>query len=54
MQLSDAERELTRHALRAYLDSFGHDEADTVEDIKRLISRFDDTAGVSDNSVVTD
>jgi hypothetical protein len=41
MQLTDAELETARHALRAYLSDFGHDEADTVAKIKRVIAKLD-------------
>lgn len=40
IHLSDAELELARHALKAYLVAFGHNEADTVEQIKRVIAKF--------------
>jgi hypothetical protein len=40
IHLTDDELELTRHALQAYLRTFGHGEADTVEQIKRAIARF--------------
>lgn len=41
IHLSDAELEVARHALRAYLQAFGHREADTVAAIKRVIAKFD-------------
>ena len=41
MQLTDAELETARHALRAYLSDFGHDEADTIAKIKRVIAKLD-------------
>lgn len=40
VHLTDAELALTRQALHSFLVSFGHDEADTVEAIKRLIAKF--------------
>jgi hypothetical protein len=40
VQLSDAELEMARHALRAYLLAFGHDEAATVGEIKRVIAKL--------------
>ena len=40
IHLTDEELEMARHALQAYLRSFGHGEADTVEKIKRVIARF--------------
>lgn len=42
IQLTDAELELARHALRAYLGDFGHDEADTLHAIKGVIAKLDD------------
>jgi hypothetical protein len=42
IHLTDAELEMARHALQAYLRSFGHEQADTVEQIKRVISRLRD------------
>ena len=40
IHLTDAELETARHALRAYLSAFGHDEADTVGEIKRVIAKL--------------
>jgi hypothetical protein len=40
IHLTDAELETARHALRAYLSAFGHDEADTVGAIKRVIAKL--------------
>jgi hypothetical protein len=40
IHLSDAELEMARHALRAYLLAFGHDEAETVDEIKRVIAKL--------------
>ena len=41
VHLTDAELETARHALRAYLSAFGHDEAQTVGEIKRVIAKLD-------------
>ena len=41
MHLTEAELTMARHALRAYLSDFGHDEADTVEKIRRVIAKLD-------------
>jgi len=41
IHLTDSELEMARHALRAYLQAFGHGEADTVAAIKRVIAKFD-------------
>ena len=38
IHLTEAELETARHALRAYLSAFGHDEAETVDAIKRVIA----------------
>jgi hypothetical protein len=40
IHVTDAELETARHALRAYLSAFGHDEADTVGEIKRVIAKL--------------
>jgi hypothetical protein len=40
IHLTDAELETARHALRAYLSAFGHDEAETVSEIKRVITKL--------------
>ena len=40
VHLTDAELEMARHALRAYLLAFGHDEAATVSEIKRVIAKL--------------
>ena len=40
VHLTDAELEMARHALRAYLQAFGHDEAETVDEIKRVIAKL--------------
>jgi hypothetical protein len=41
VHLTDAELALTRHAMHAYLRTFGHDEADTVQGIKAVIAKLD-------------
>ena len=40
IHLTDKELEMARHALQAYLRAFGHREADTVEEIKQVIAKF--------------
>ena len=40
VHLTDAELETARHALQAYLSAFGHDEAETVGQIKRVIAKL--------------
>jgi hypothetical protein len=42
IHLTDAELETARHALRAYLSAFGHDEAQTVGEIRRAIAKLND------------
>jgi hypothetical protein len=42
VHLTDAELELTRHALHAYLQAFGHGEADTVAEIRHVLEKFRD------------
>ena len=40
IHLTEAELETARHALRAYLSAFGHDEAQTVHEIRRVIAKL--------------
>ena len=40
IHLTDTEVEMARHALQAYLLTFGHDEADTVREIRRVIAKL--------------
>jgi hypothetical protein len=40
IHLTDAELEMTRHGMTAFLRSFGHDEADTVELIKSVLDKL--------------
>ena len=40
IHLTDAELEMARHGMTAYLRSFGHDEADTVEAIKGVLAKL--------------
>ena len=40
VHLTDTELDMARHALRAYLLAFGHDEAETVGEIKRVIAKL--------------
>jgi hypothetical protein len=40
IHLTDTELEVARHALRAYLQAFGHDEAEIVGAIKRVIDKL--------------
>jgi hypothetical protein len=40
VHLTDAELEMARHAVRAYRLAFGHDEADTLAEINRVIAKL--------------
>ncbi len=40
VHLTDAELEMARHGMTAYLYTFGHDEADTVVTIKAVLARL--------------
>ena len=40
IHLTDAEMAMAKHALQAYLQTFGHDEADTVTEIRRVIAKL--------------
>ena len=47
LELNDDELRLLQAALHAYLDDFGHEEADVLRQIKELIARLP-TPGVPD------
>lgn len=53
IHLTDPELEMARHALQAYLQAFGHGEADTVAAIKRVIAKFDGAQSEGESSRVT-
>jgi hypothetical protein len=40
IHLTDSELDMARHALQSYLLAFGHDEAETVGEIKRVIAKL--------------
>ena len=40
IHLTDDELRLANNAMQAYLRTFGHDEADTVAQIRRVIAKF--------------
>lgn len=40
LELSDEELRLVRSALHAYLEDFGHEEAEVLRAIKRLIAKL--------------
>jgi hypothetical protein len=40
IHLTDAELDMARHGMTAYLTSFGHDEADTVKLIKQVLTKL--------------
>jgi len=44
IELTDDELRLLREALRAYLDDFGHDEADVLRAIKAVIAKLPQTS----------
>ncbi len=41
VQLTEEEMRLLRAALHAYLDDFGHDEADVLRALKALIAKLE-------------
>ena len=43
IELSDEELRLLREALHAYLDDFGHEEADVLREVKQLIAKLPPT-----------
>jgi hypothetical protein len=40
LELTDEELRMLRTAVHAYLDDFGHDEADVLRQIKRLLAKL--------------
>jgi hypothetical protein len=40
IELSNDELRLLREALHAYLDDFGHDEADVLRSVKQLLAKL--------------
>jgi hypothetical protein len=40
IELTDEELRLLHAALHAYLDAFGHEEADVLRQVKRLIAKL--------------
>ena len=53
IHLTDDELEMARHALRAYLLAFGHDEADTHRMIRQVLGKFHAVETASDESQAT-
>ena len=51
VHLTDAELRLARQAMTAYLQGFGHDEADTIIGIRAVLARLD-AAEAEDGSPV--
>ena len=45
IELSDDELRLVQSALRAFLEDFGHDEADVLRRIKALIAKLPQQSG---------
>jgi hypothetical protein len=48
IEVNEDELRLVHAALHAYLDDFGHEEADVLRDIKQLLAKLP-TAGVPDD-----
>ena len=44
IELTDDELRLVQNALHAYLDDFGHDEADVLRVVKALIAKLQQQA----------
>jgi hypothetical protein len=40
IELTNNELKLVRNALHAYLDDFGHEEADVLREIKELLAKL--------------
>ena len=45
IELSDEELRLIQNALHAYLDDFGHEEADVLRAVKRVIAKLPPAPG---------
>jgi len=45
IELNDDELRLVQSALRAFLEDFGHDEADVLRQIKALIAKLPPQSG---------
>jgi hypothetical protein len=43
LHLSDSELAMVRNAMRVYLKSFGHNEADVVDQAKKIIAKLSTT-----------
>ena len=41
LELTDEELKLLHSAVRAYLDDFGHDEADVLRRVKQLLAKLE-------------
>lgn len=48
IEVNEHELRLLQSALHAYLDDFGHEEADVLREIKELLAKLP-TAGVPDD-----
>ena len=53
IHLTDPELEMARHALRAYLLAFGHDEAETVGEIRRVIAKLNAAQTEDDDPAIS-
>jgi hypothetical protein len=45
IELTDEELRLLQAALHSYLDDFGHEEADVLRRVKKLIAKLPGSAG---------
>jgi hypothetical protein len=45
IELTEDELRLVRSALHAYLDDFGHDEADVLRELKAILAKLPDEPG---------
>ena len=44
VELTDEELKLLLSAVRAYLDDFGHEEADVLRRVKRLLAKLESSS----------
>jgi hypothetical protein len=51
IHLTDTELALTRHGMTAYLRTFGHNEADTVELIKAVLNKLSQAESDSEDAI---
>ena len=51
IELTEDELRLLRAAVRSYLDDFGHEEADLLRSVKRLLAKLEEEQQAPDATV---